>query len=194
MSGYNIISDVTEAIIKILKAGMVPDVIPNSEAIGACHPSGKGDIVLGINLYDVKRNTDVVEPNGIPVGKNKMRAPSLYLDLYYMITAYSASDIRFRSIEEAKILGRAIQLLEGNSMLKGDILGKSAADLKYTPKLEFLELESEEKTRLWNIPEVPYKLSIFYKVYPVEIESLKITDITRVTTAEFNVEERRDDN
>lgn len=191
MSGYNIISDVTEAIIKILRAGMVPDIIPNTEAIGACHPSDKGDIVLGINLYDVKRNTDVVEMNGVPVGKNKMRSPSLYLDLYYMITAYSASDIRFRSIEEAKILGRAIQLLEGNSMLKGDILGKSAG-LKYTPKLEFLELESEEKTRLWNIPEVPYKLSIFYKVYPVEIESLKISDITRVTHAEFDVEERQD--
>ena len=192
MSGYNIISDVTEAIIKILRAGMVPDIIPNTEAIGACHPSDKGDIVLGINLYDVKRNTDVVEMNGVPIGKGKMRAPSLYLDLYYMITAYSTSDIRFRSIEEAKILGRAIQLLEGNSMLKGDILGRSAAGLKYTPKLEFLELESEEKTRLWNIPEVPYKLSIFYKVYPVEIESLKISDITRVTSAEFDVEERQD--
>lgn len=192
MSGYNIISDVTEAIIKILRAGMVPDIIPNTEAIGACHPSDKGDIVLGINLYDVKRNTDVVEMNGVSVGKNKMRAPSLYLDLYYMITAYSTSDIRFRSIEEAKILGRAIQLLEGNSMLKGDILGRAAAGLKYTPKLEFLELESEEKTRLWNIPEVPYKLSIFYKVYPVEIESLKISDITRVTSAEFDVEERQD--
>lgn len=192
MSGYNIISDVTEAIIKILRAGMVPDIIPNSEAIGACHPSDKGDIVLGINLYDVKRNTDVVEMNNVPVGKSKMRAPSLYLDLYYMITAYSTSDIRFRSIEEAKILGRAIQLLEGNSVLKGDILGRSAAGLKYTPKLEFLELESEEKTRLWNIPEVPYKLSIFYKVYPVEIESLKISDITRVTSAEFDVEERQD--
>ena len=84
MSGYNIISDVTEAIIKILRAGMVPDIIPNTEAISACHPGDKGDIVLGINLYDVKRNTDVAEMNGVPVGKNKMRAPSLYLDLYYM--------------------------------------------------------------------------------------------------------------
>ncbi len=192
MSGYNIISDVTEAIVKILRAGMVPDIIPNSEAIGACHPSDKGDIVLGVNLYDVKRNTDVADVNGISVGKNKMRAPSLYLDLYYMITAYSASDIRFRSIEEAKIIGRAIQLLEGNAVLKGDILGRSAAGLKYVPRLEFMDLESEEKTRLWNIPDVPYKFSVFYKVYPVEIGSIRISDITRVTSADFAVEEKKD--
>lgn len=192
MSGYTIISDVTEAIAKILRAGMVPDIIPNSEAIGACHPSDKGDIVLGINLYDVKRNTDVADVSSVSVGKDKMRAPSLYLDLYYMITAYSASDIRFRSIEEEKIIGRAIQLLEGNSVLKGDILGKSAAGLRYAPKLEFLDLDSEEKIRLWNVPDVPYKFSVFYKVYPIEIESIRITEITRVTTADFSVEEKKD--
>lgn len=192
MSGYNIISDVTEAIVKILRAGMVPDIIPNSEAIGACHPSDKGDIVLGVNLYDVKRNTDMADENSVSVGKDKMRAPSLYLNLYYMITAYSASDIRFRSIEEAKIIGRAIQLLEGNSVLKGDILGKSAAGLKHAPRLEFQDLESEEKIRLWNIPDVPYKFSVFYKVYPVEIESIKISDVTRVTAADFAFEEKKD--
>lgn len=190
MSGYTIISDVTEAIIKILRAGMVPDVIPNTEGIGACHPSDKGDIVLGINLYDIKRNTDIVAMDSVAVGTGKRRAPSLFLDLYYMITAYSTSDIKFRSIEDAKIIGRAIQLLEGNSVLNGDILGKSAAGLRFAPKLEFLDLESEEKTRLWNIPDVPYKTSIFYKVYPIEIESLKITDITRVVSADFTVEEK----
>ena len=190
MSGYTIISDVTEAIIKILRAGMVPDVIPNTEGIGACHPSDKGDIVLGINLYDIKRNTDIVAMDSVAVGTGKRRAPSLFLDLYYMITAYSTSDIKFRSIEDAKIIGRAIQLLEGNSVLNGDILGKSAAGLRFAPKLEFLDLESEEKTRLWNIPDVPYKTSIFYKVYPIEIESLKITDVTRVVAADFTVEEK----
>ena len=190
MSGYTIISDVTEAIIKILRAGMVPDVIPNTEGIGACHPSDKGDIVLGINLYDIKRNTDIVAMDSVAVGTGKRRAPSLFLDLYYMITAYSTSDIKFRSIEDAKIIGRAIQLLEGNSVLNGDILGKSAAGLRFAPKLEFLDLESEEKKRLWNIPDVPYKTSIFYKVYPIEIESLKITDITRVVSADFTVEEK----
>ena len=34
MAGYTIISDVGNAIVKILRDNMVPDVIPNADAIG----------------------------------------------------------------------------------------------------------------------------------------------------------------
>ena len=69
---------------------------------------------------------------------------------------------------------------------------KSAGEITHIPRIEFLDLEAEEKTRIWNIPETPYKLSLFYKVYPVEIDSLTVTDITRVTTADFTLEEKKD--
>lgn len=192
MAGYGIISDISEAIIRILKEGMVPDIIPNSEGIGMAHPSDKGDLALGIYLYDIKRNTDIVQPDRIPVGASKLRNPPLFVDLYYMITAYSMSDIKFRTLEEAKILGRTMQLLQSRATLKGDLLGKSAGEITHIPRIEFLDLEAEEKTRIWNIPETPYKLSLFYKVYPVEIDSLTVTDITRVTTADFTLEEKKD--
>ena len=191
MAGYGIISDVSEAIIRILRDGMVPDIIPGSEGIGMCHPSDKGDIQLGICLYDIKRNPDIIATDRIPVGASKLRNPPQYVDLYYMITAYSMSDIKFRTLEEAKILGRTMQLLQSHAVLKGDILGKSAGELTQVPRIEFLDLEAEEKNRIWNIPEVPYKLSLFYKVYPIEIDSLTLSDITRVTSVDLTIEEKK---
>ena len=191
MAGYGIISDVSEAIIRILRDGMVPDIIPGSEGIGMCHPSDKGDIQLGICLYDVKRNPDIIATDRIPVGASKLRNPPLYVDLYYMITAYSMSDIKFRTLEEAKILGRTMQLLQSHAVLKGDILGKSAAELTQVPRIELLDLETEEKTRIWSIPDVPYKLSLFYKVYPIEIDSLTVSEISRVSAVDITLEEKK---
>ena len=187
MSDHNIIADVGDALIRLLREGLVPDIIQNSEGIGACSPSDKGDITLGICLYDIRRNPAVTDPGRVPVGTGQFRAPSLFLDLYYMITAYSSSDIRFRSLEEAKILGRAMQVLEGTSVLRGSLFGKPFSEMKYEPKIELLELETEEKNRIWNIPNQPYKLSLFYKVYPVELVSEKITSVTRVVETDITI-------
>ena len=186
MSDHSIIADIGDALIKLLRRGLVPDIIPNSEGVGLCHPSDRGDITLGLFLYDIKRCT-AVTPERTAMGTEKMRAPSMFLELYYMITAYSSSDIRFRSIEEAKIIGRSLQVLEGTSVLRGSVFGKPFSDLQYEPRLELLELDNEEKNRIWNIPNQPYKLSLFYKVYPVELISEKITNITRVSETDFTV-------
>ena len=160
MSDHNIIADVGDALIKLLREGLVPDIIQNSEGIGACSPADRGDISLGIYLYDIRRNPAITDTGRVPVGVNQFRAPSVFLDLYYMITAYSSSDIKFRSLEEAKMLGRTMQVLE---------------------------LETEEKNRIWNIPNQPYRLSLFYKVYPVELVSEKITSITRVVETDITI-------
>ena len=165
----------------------LPDIIQNSEGIGACSPADKGDITLGICLYDIRRNPAITDPGRTPVGTGQFRAPSVFLDLYYMITAYSSSDIKFRSLEEAKILGRTMQVLEGTSVLRGSLFGKPFSEMKYEPKIELLELETEEKNRIWNVPNQPYKLSLFYKVYPVELVSEKITSVTRVVETDITI-------
>lgn len=185
MANYNIVSDIGEAIVKLLREGMVPDIIPNTEGIGVCHPFDKGDVSLGVCLYDIRRNNDIDTTERIAVGADKLRAPSFFLDLYYMITAYSSSDIKFRSLEEAKIIGRAIQLIEGNPVIKPELYGNAFANMRFQPRLEMLDLDNEEKHRIWNIPDTPYKLSVFYKVYPVEIESERVKSITRVSGTDF---------
>lgn len=187
MADYNIISDVGDALVKLLRQGLVPEIIPNSEGVGICHPSDKGDVSLGICLYDVKRNPEISSSDRIAQGTDHLRAPSMFLDLYYMITAYSSSDIKFRSLEEAKILGRTMQVLEGTSALRGSVFGKPFSEMRYEPRIELLSLDTDEKNRVWNMPNQPYKLSLFYKVYPVELVSEKITAITRVTETDITV-------
>ena len=187
MADFNIIADVGDALVKLLREGLVPEIIPNSEGVGICHPSDKGDVSLGICLYDIKRDPEISSTDRVAVGNDRLRAPSMFLDLYYMMTAYSSSDIKFRSLEEAKILGRTMQVLEGTSALRGSIFGKPFSEMRYEPRIELLSLDTEEKNRIWNMPNQPYKLSLFYKVYPVELVSEKITSITRVTETDITV-------
>lgn len=185
MAGYTIIADVGNTLVKILRENMVPDVIANADAIGLCSPADKGDFVLGLYLYDVKESEEVFDSGMRMAGKNEQRYPSKYLNLFYMLTAYSMSDVKFRSAEEQRILGRVIQVLMDHGNLDGEL--QTASVGTYSVRVEMLRLDNEEKMRLWNMPDVPYKLSLYYKVSPIEIESTRVKNVHRVTSMEMEV-------
>lgn len=188
MAGYTIIADVGNAMVKILREQMVPDVISNADAIGLCSPADKGDFVLGLYLYDVKESEEVFDSGMRMIGKNEQRYPSKYLNLFYMLTAYSMSDVKFRSVEEQRILGKAIQVLMDHGNLDGELQSTSKGN--YPVRIEMLRLDNEEKMKLWNMPDVPYKLSLYYKVSPIEIESAKVKNVHRVTSIEMEVSQK----
>ena len=102
MASYTIIADIGNAIVQLLRDHLVPGIIVNTESIGLCTPSDRGDIVLGINLYDIRENQTIVITDMQPKGLKQLKYPSTFYDLYYMITAYSSSDIKFRSAEDQK--------------------------------------------------------------------------------------------
>ena len=78
-------------------------------------------------------------------------------------------------------------MIEGTSVLRGSVFGKPFSEMRHEPRIELLNLETEEKNRIWNMPNQPYKLSLFYRVYPVELVSEKITKITRVVETDITV-------
>lgn len=180
MASYTIIADIGNAIVQLLREHLVPNIIVNTEHIGLCTPSDRGDIILGVNLYDIRENKDIVVTDMLPKGEKQLRYPSTFYDLYYMITAYSTSDIKFRAAEDQKILGKVLQVLKDHSIFTVEQLGSQLTNSQYVPKIELLHLEQDEKMKLWNVPNMPYRLSLFYKVYPVEIESLRVKEVTRV--------------
>lgn len=189
MAGYTVISDVGNALVKLLRENMVPEVIPNADAIGLCSPADKGDFVLGLYLYDVKESETVYESGMRMYGKDLQRFPSKYLDLYYMMTAYSMSDIKFRSSEEHRILGRAMQILMDHSLIYSELYGDEAQN-RYQVKIEQLRIDNEEKMKLWNMPNVPYKLSVYYRVSPVELESTREKVMHRVERVDIGIQEK----
>ena len=48
-------------------------------------------------------------------------------------------------------------------------------------------ITADEKARIWNFPQVGNRLSIFYKVTPVSIDTDLTSDFTRVTDLDISL-------
>lgn len=186
--GYGMISETGNVLVKLLRDNMVPDVVNSPDNIGMCSPDDHGDFTIGICLYDVAESEEILAPGMVNSGLRSQTYPSTFLDLYYMITAYSGSDLKFRAGEEQRILGSVVQILRDNSVLHEHTLGEG---VKQPAHIELQKMQSHDKMRLWSFPNTPYKLSLFYRVGPIEITSAKTRDIKRVTDVEFTISEKK---
>lgn len=191
MANFSVVADIGNGLVKLLRSQMVPDLIANSEGIGLCSPADKGDMSLGLYLYDIRESEEVVGEGMRSAGEAAQRFPSRFLSLYYMVTAYSSSDIKFRAAQEQRIMGKALQVFMDHPVLDEEYLGEEGKRMAYPVRVEFLKLENEEKVKLWTFPDVAYKLSLFFKVSPVELESTRIKKAARVVSADFAAEEKR---
>ena len=191
MANFSVIADVGNGLVKLLRSQMVPELIVNSDGIGLCTPADRGDISLGLYLYDIRESEEIQGGGMRPAGESAQRFPSKFLSLSYMITAYSSSDIKFRATEEQRLMGKVFQIFMDHPILDEEYLGDGGKGMAYPVRLEFLKLENEEKMKLWTFPDVPYKLSLFYRVSPIEMESTRIKKAARVVSAEFAAEEKR---
>ncbi len=179
MGMYTAIVDTGNAIVSLLRNNLVPDIITNPDSIGLCSPDERGDILLGIHLYDVRESKEMHDTSMLTLDSSYQRYPSIFLTLSFMITAYSTADNKFKAAEEQKIIGKVIQVLRDNAVLDFD---KTSA---LNPNIIMQTLETDEKQKLWQFPNMAYKLSLFYKVTPVEIMSEKLKTTKRVTQANF---------
>lgn len=184
MSNYIIISETGKALVKLLQKELVPDLIKNDAAIGLASPADKGDMILCIYLYDVKESESYRVSGMISSGETRQKFPPVHLTLSYMITAFSSSDVRFRSEEEQRILGRVIQVLHDYPTLNPNTMEFGAGGEEGI-KLEMYKADLEEKMKVWNFPNLAQRLSLFYRMGPVSLESAKTKEIKRVQGIEF---------
>ncbi len=176
--GFSSISEVGNQIVTLLKRELVPDVVLHPGAVGMCSPEDHGDFSIGVYLYDIGPNNDLVDRRMITKDRRTQIYPSSFLTLRYMISAYSMGDLKFRMEEEHRILGRVIQALADYP-----VIGQTSS-LYGEPmdtRIEMERIEAADKIRLWNFPNKPYQLSLFYRVQPVEITSTRtLLTATRV--------------
>lgn len=187
MARYTAIAETGAMLARILREGMVPELIANGDAIGLCSPADRGDITLGIYLYDIRENEEIRVSGMLNTGVNTQKNPPVYLSLYYMITAYSASDVKFRSAEEHRLLGRALQILHDRNRIPMAEIGEGLTGIDLQIMLQNLTLE--DKFKIWNMRDVQFRPSLFYKVSPVEVESTRERGIRRVTELTFEIRE-----
>lgn len=115
--GFSSISEVGNNIVSILRRELVPDVVLHGGTIGMCSPEDHGDFTIGVYLYDISPNNHLIENRMATVDRRTQVYPSTFLTLRYIITAYSMGDIKFRTEEEHRILGRIVQALSDNSTI-----------------------------------------------------------------------------
>ncbi len=182
------IAEVSEKIAEILSATLVPEILPDRNSIGFCSPEEKGDYSLGIHLYNFEKSNDMSYSGMVSKGMREQQYPPQVLSLYYMITAYSKSDLRFRAIEEQKILGIAMQTLSDNYNIEGSVFGNEA--LGADVHIEILDIPYDEKVKIWSDSSKNYRPSIFCRISPVELESMKKKSITRVKDFSISIDDK----
>lgn len=190
MNRYTVVADISNHIVNLLKQNMIPEPILSEDLIGVCSPNEKGDIVLGIYLYDIRESEHINSVNMANVGMNKKKFPPTYLTLFYMITAYSNTEIKFKYLEDQKILGRVIQVLNDNATINLSELINDPNLFIPEVKIQLLDLNNEEKNKIWNFSNVPYRLSMCFKVLPVELESTRVREVQRVVDVMSDVKEK----
>lgn len=186
---YTVISAAGMAVVKLLQGHMVPELIPSRDGISLCCPTEHGDIIVGIYLYDIRENEEV-RMNGMqPVDEAYLQFPPMYLNLHYMITAYLDMDIRYRSEEQQRILGSIMQIIHDNPILDSDTMQPAKGAAPGDLRLEYENLQTEEKVKIWSSISMPYQLSLFYKLSPVKLESTIFTPVTRVKEVSVHLQE-----
>ena len=169
---YTAIADVSRALTEMIRANTVPELIDKPDSIGLCSPAAPGDFKLGLYLYNVEESESYRISGRQNEALHTQRFPPIVLDLYYMITPYYKSDVKFLALEEQTILGKVIQLINDNSTIYSES-GEAVS-------LELLRVTEDDKQKIW-VGSNPYRTSVFISARAVVMESTKQKQVSRVT-------------
>lgn len=185
MSDYTIIAEAGNALVQLLRKELVPNLIRNGADIGLASPADRGDMTLCVHLYDVSESETYRVSGMISDGEERQKFPPIYLTLSYIITAFSAGDVKFRSEEEQRILGKVAQVFRDCPILNLDTMefGMGGGDEQI--RIEMLRADLDEKTKVWAFPNLAAKPSLFYRMGPVALDSARTKNVKRVQEIEF---------
>ena len=190
MSDYTKIADTGNGVIALLKDALIPELLNSPDQIGLCSPEDHGDFAVGVWLYDVSEDTSIQAHEMMNIGRNTQRYPSMYLTLHYMITLYLQSDLKYRAPQEHHILGRIIQTFRDHAAMDPDRFTPLEGATGTNIRIQMKDLELEEKLRLWTVPNMAYRTSLFYTAGPVVIQSTRRKTVTRVREIDYRIAEK----
>lgn len=179
MSDYTVIADIGATLIGLLRESM-GDLL-SADAIALLSPAeleGQ-DIRLTLFLYAVSENPHLKNAPAPPAPPGIRRAPPLQVDLSYLLTAHGSrliTDRTERSLEEQRILGRAMRVLYDNSLLAGSVLKGGLAGSTAQFRINLQPLSLDDLSKIWTaLPNNALKASAGYQVTPVAIDSTRST-------------------
>ena len=193
MADYTVISSVSRSLLSLLESRMVPDVLQSAESIALGSPDAKGSMQLYVCLYHIAECREMTRDyQSYQLGPDLEMQDSSFLYLYYLFAAVSASEIRFKALEEQNILGKVIQVLGTNHTLSvQDYSGKDLPP-EHGVQVTMMNLSQEEISKIWSALGQKQCLSVYYRVGPVEMESEVIREIPRVTNVSVQIGGKED--
>ena len=190
MAKYTVIADVGKSIIEMLKDQLVPEPVSKPDTIGICDPKERGSFVLGIHPYNFKENTEMRQTDPIVLPDGNLQNPPASYQIFYMISVASKSEQATKAEDEQRILGKVIQVLRDNPRIPKKYMPETLRLANEDINIEMLNLELEEKVKIWTMFSEPYKLSIFYSVGPLFIDSEIIKAPAKRVTS-FAIDKRK---
>lgn len=194
MAGYTAIRDVGVSIVALLdrefgdllQGGTVTLASPGEIDEG-------GSERLTVYLYRVSENGHTKNAERREIGTEKIKGLPLSLDLHYLVTAHPwtkpNSDTTSGTVVEDQhlVLGRAMQVMQDNSVLRGsDLEGDLIGDREL--RISMYPEAPDEVMNVWNtFQDRPFRPSVSYLVGPVTIESTIEQPVHRVTEREVEM-------
>lgn len=188
MAEYTIISDVSNHIVRVLREKMCPEPIPSPNNIEVSSPADQDvDYILGLYLYDIREEENVVRGPMLQKGRVQLQAPPKPYGLYYMVFINGGGQMGLKAPDIQKIMGRVAQIVNDNESVLPNQL-QSWLDTQEPPiVLSQAKISLEEKVRVWQAINKPYQISLFYKAAPVFMSSEIVLETPRVSSADFGV-------
>lgn len=166
------IYDVSKGIADILRIGIVPEIVAKPEEVGLCSPANHGDFVVGIYLYNIEQSESFRLSGKQNEGLYARKHPPIVLDLFYMITPYFKTDVKFLAEQEQLLFGRVVQAINDNPRI--------LTNTTESVELELIFPTADDKQKIWNAAD-HYRTSVFVRAKAVVIESLRGEQVARVT-------------
>lgn len=162
MAGSEVIRDMGETLVDILRAG-IPAIMVDPTRITVATPDEFADLqnpqqpTLTVFVYRVGVNPQMRNaPRKLLPDGRTTRQP-LPLELSFLVTAW-AKETR----DELLIIGRVLQILYDHAELGASELIGPSWESDDTVQIVLESLPLEDHYRIWDASEVPYRLSLTY--------------------------------
>lgn len=186
MSADSVIADVGESIIHLLQEQMADMVSPDAIALQSPGDLTGQNIRLSLFLYHLEENA-YLKNQAVDPAYGYTRLPPLTLDLSYMLTTFSyLPNLTERSLEEHRLLGRAMRILHDYAELTGSTLQGGLASSEAKLKITMVPASVQHMAEIWNtFPDHHYRPSACYVVTPVVIDSSSVVTPKLVKTRDL---------
>lgn len=174
MAKYTIISDIGKGILELLRDKLVPEPVDSAEKIGICDPKERGGYIVGIHPYDIREDLSGAAKDAKTLPDGSQQDPPAMIELYYVISVSSKAEAESKALDEAKIIGKIIQVIKDNPVIPSRYMPSNMGMPVENVPISMLPLNMEEKVKVWTMFGESYKLSVFYVVGPIALDSENI--------------------